>query len=347
MRDYRALFDRAEIDVASSGAVILGGEVVCDGFRFGAPIRVQTHVHDDHMDDFESSKQFQEIYMSIPTRDLLVAEFNADLSYRTNIHGVHFNEAFAVPSGLVVLKSSGHMLGAAQVLLVTAEGLRIGYSGDFQWPLDDPIQTDVLVVDATYGSPHKVREYSQSEAAEQLIGLVSRSLRRGPVNLKGYRGTIQRALEALAGECNAPIIASPKITRYIDVFRQHGWIFDSVLSTKSPAGEEAIRSGRYVRVYSKGDYMPDRTGGTTIMLSAFMSQPNSPVSVWPDGNCTVALSDHADFYGTLEYIKATNAQLVVTDNTRNHGAELAREVRDRLGITAVASRSLVDNEWGR
>ena len=45
------------IDVAMpSGAVLLGPNVVCDGFIREAAARVQTHVHLDHMDGFETSK---------------------------------------------------------------------------------------------------------------------------------------------------------------------------------------------------------------------------------------------------------------------------------------------------
>ena len=50
-----------EVDVGGSGAVLLGPSVVCDGFQIGRPVRVQTHVHDDHMGDFERSKGFQDL----------------------------------------------------------------------------------------------------------------------------------------------------------------------------------------------------------------------------------------------------------------------------------------------
>jgi hypothetical protein len=79
------------IDIAGSGGVMLGSTVVCDGFLSDYPIRVQSHVHDDHMRDFNRSKGFQDIYMLPATRKLLEAEFNADLPYRSNL--------FDVPSG--------------------------------------------------------------------------------------------------------------------------------------------------------------------------------------------------------------------------------------------------------
>ena len=71
-----------KINVSASGAVILGDVVSCDGFFVDYPIRVQTHVHKDHMYGFIRSKGRQDIFMSQPTHELLIAEYNADLDIR-------------------------------------------------------------------------------------------------------------------------------------------------------------------------------------------------------------------------------------------------------------------------
>ena len=60
------------VDVLASGAVCLGSKVVCDGFAEGYPFRVQTHIHDDHMGEFDKSKGFQDFLMSPETYALLV-----------------------------------------------------------------------------------------------------------------------------------------------------------------------------------------------------------------------------------------------------------------------------------
>src|SRR3970040_1419748 len=80
-------------DVSPSGAIVLGPNVVCDGFVQSAPIRIQTHIHDDHMDGFASSKGFQTILMSEATRELLIAEFDAELAVRSNLRAVPVREA--------------------------------------------------------------------------------------------------------------------------------------------------------------------------------------------------------------------------------------------------------------
>src|SRR5256885_1448067 len=148
------------IEVSSSGAVLLGAEVCCDGFHSACTARVQTHIHLDHMDDFESSKGFQQILVSEATKQLLFADFNADLPFRSNIHALEAAVPYTVASSLVQIIPNNHMLGSVQVAVCLRSGMRVGYSGDFQWPLDDVLQVDALVLDSTYGGPECIREYS-------------------------------------------------------------------------------------------------------------------------------------------------------------------------------------------
>lgn len=71
--------------------------------------------------------------------------------------------------------------------------------------------------------------------------------------------------------------------------------------------------------------------GTTIECSAFMVRTDEPVLRFSSRAFRVALSNHADFDGTLAYVKATGASTVVTDNTRNHGVDLAVAINAHLG----------------
>ena len=102
--------DERSADVLASGGVVLGSRVVCDGFVRDYPIRAQSHIHMDHMDDFASSKGTQEILALPGTRDLLISEYNADLAYRTNL--IALNEQPTNRDGVTIqLVRNGHMLG--------------------------------------------------------------------------------------------------------------------------------------------------------------------------------------------------------------------------------------------
>ncbi len=336
------------IEVYPSGTVALGDRISCDGFHRDYPVRVQTHVHDDHMDNFETSKGLQNLFMSEATRQLLVCEFDADLPYRDNVYPVRIGETQDLDGHKLTLLHSGHMLGSVQVAVETPLGMRLGYSGDFRWPLEQVIEVDALVVDSTYGSPDRKREYTLAEAEERFLTLVHNRIMRGPIHVKAHRGTLQRALSILSGQVNCPILGSARLCEEVQVYRNHGYTIGDICRINTEDGRWHVKSGRFIRLYGKGDGEPpiQLLRGSTITLSAYMSRQDDPVMEYSDCSFGVALSNHADFEGTLEYVRATKAKHVVTDNTRGHAVELAREIQHRLGISARPSSTQYSREWG-
>lgn len=335
------------VDVLESGAVCLGASIVCDGFVSSYKFRVQTHLHDDHMGDFERSKGLQDLFLSPESFALLVAERNADIEYRTNLCCIHRGTTQRLDDGSKLsLLPSDHMLGACQVSVELPTGLRVGYSGDFSWPLNQVIEVEELVVDSTYGSPESVRRYSQEEAEKCLIGLVCERVRYGSVHVNAYRGTIERVLHLLGGNVGVPILASRQLIREADVYKNHGFASEGLVPLDSQDGRAAIRDRGYVRIYSKGDgFGKEQIEGTSVTISAYMADRNHPLTTYSDRSYKVALSNHADFKGTLAYVEATKAKRVVTDNTRNHGWQLALAIKNRLGIDAKPSSNLPAPRW--
>ena len=334
--------------VMPSGAVLLGPDVVCDGFVREASARVQTHVHFDHMNGFETSKGCQQVVTSEGTLGLLVAEYDADLPYRSNIRVLKDFQGYKADASELSLVSSGHMLGSVQVMVELENGMRLGYSGDFQWPLDDIIQVDALVIDSTYGSPSSVREFSQGHCEEQFAQLVSRLIARGPVHIKAHRGTLQRALQIINDEIGCPVVGSSRLSREVAVYRDFGYTIQPVVVHPSDEASVLLRDGYYVRVYSTGDHNPvDLGSGSKVVLSAYFTRPDMPIVEYSERAYGVAMSNHADFEGTLEYVRATNAGFVVTDNTRGgKGYQLAEAIKQRLGVEARPSSGVETREWG-
>ena len=39
--------DKLIVDVTQEGAILLGPDIVCDGFYYGSKVRIQTHIHVD------------------------------------------------------------------------------------------------------------------------------------------------------------------------------------------------------------------------------------------------------------------------------------------------------------
>jgi len=335
------------IDVLGSGAVCLGENLVCDGFVRGYEFRVQTHLHDDHMGEFDRSKGLQDFFLSPESFALLVAERNADLEYRSNFFSVRRGTTLQLADGSrLSLLPSNHMLGACQVALELPDGLRVGYSGDFSWPLNEVIQVDQLVVDSTYGSPESIREYSQDEAERCLIGLVCERLRYGSVHINAYRGTIERVLHLVGGNVGVPILASKQLIREAAIYQNHGFAPEGLVAVDSAEGRSASLDHSYVRLYAKGDgFGKELIEGTSITISAYMADRRHPLVRYSDRAYKVALSNHADFNGTLEYVRASGAVHVVTDNTRNYGCQLALAITNYLGIDARPSLNLAGPRW--
>ena len=331
-----------------NGAVSLGPDVVCDGFLSRARARVQTHVHSDHMHDFATSKGNQLVLTSEPTRALLVAMFDADLPYRNNVKSMTPSETYTVGTSRIDIVPSGHMLGAVQVLVEIDDGTRLGYSGDFSWPLNEVIEVDALVVDSTNGAPENVRQYSQGECEEQLVETLRRFVTRGPVFVRAWRGTLQRALQVIHDEIGLPVICSDRLFNELNVYTQFGYSMGPLVPASSPTTPELIREDRYIHVYSTGDETPvDYATGSKITLSAYDSRTENPMTVHSDRSVLIAMSNHADFDGVLEYVASTKAKYVLTDNSRNgRGYDLAIAIRQRLGIEADPSSHSVSRGWG-
>ena len=338
---------KIQVEVSSSGAIILGSKVACDGFFAKASIRVQSHIHSDHMSDFNRSKLCQTIVCTEQTRDLLIAQRNADIQIRSNIRPVR-SESYNFDGGKIDLVASGHMLGSVQTRVEYDDGLTVGYSGDFNWPLDNVIQVEQLVLDGTSSTPNGPKRFPAKLIRERFLDIVGTGIANGPVHIIGGRGTINRAAQFLFGEFNVPLIGPNELCKEIDVYRKYGYAIDNIVNTNTADSEKIMAVGPYIRLYGLGDTDPvGIVGGTVLWMSAYMSNDKDPILTLADYRYRLAMSDHADFEGTLEYVSASGAKNVVTDNSRGGKAiTLAQEIEQRLGIKSRPSKGTNPHDWG-
>lgn len=100
------------------------------------------------------------------------------------IQGRGLGDTFEPADGVkATFRPAGHILGSATVLIESAEGPRILFSGDLGRPHhpllappDPPADSDVLVVESTYGD----RTHEDTAAAmDRLADAISRTARRG------------------------------------------------------------------------------------------------------------------------------------------------------------------------
>ena len=263
------------IDVLGSGAVVLGPDVTCDGFHQTRAVRVQSHIHSDHMADFSTSKS-RPLVMTEPVKDLLSFD-HPDFQFRSNIHTLSTGETLGNGSSVISIEAAGHMLGACQVAVQLKDGLKLGYSGDFSWPMDNPILVDALVVDATYGTPSSDRPYDQPSVDEALADLVRERIRLGAIQLAGNPGVIERALMVINMSDAAPqvpILANSRLRARVDVHRKYGWSIGTILDVDESEGRKALKHGRYIRCWhlSEGGRIEGILEGTTITLTKYRAR---------------------------------------------------------------------------
>ena len=333
------------VSVAADGTIGLTAGVVADGYNEDAHVRVQSHVHADHLLGFDASKGSGKIVCTKATRALLIAMRGADLKHRSNFKGLEYGEPFTVddPAGgqaTITLFPAGHMVGAAQTRVVGGDGYAVGYSGDFSMPLDQVMQVDELVLDATYGSPDTSRRrYTQAQAEARFVDEVLSRAKQGPVVVYAHRGTLQRAIAVLDDACELPMLGSPNQRIESAVHAEFGYVQAALLDPASQQGRDARETGAYVEFVGTGDPQREmRPGEHKIKLSASITQMDDPYLEISPRYCRIAISDHADFEETMDYIDAVKPSLVVTDAARStaHAAKLAEAIAGRMGIDAVA-----------
>ena len=320
--------------VAKNGAVLLGSSVACDAFDDSRPLRIVTHAHADHLGGLRKSiKCCQKVLMTSATRDL-AEKLDCTLKLRrAPIETLEYGEPMMFGDERITLYKADHILGAAQVLVEDAGGIRIVYSGDFRIDDTPVVECDVLVVEATYGSPSCRRKFNV-DVRELFVSMVEKRLRGGAVYVFGYHGKLQEAMQLLRdADVSVPFVMPERVHEIAQVCKHHGMrLGDMSLSTEADGRQLLEGNLPCVAFYHMNARGYVGLSNARICLSGW--EFNSACRQIGEREYLVALSDHSDFDGLIEYVKRSKAKQVITDNYRSHGAVLAKEIRKRLGVSA-------------
>jgi putative mRNA 3-end processing factor len=325
--------------VLPGGTILLGQDVCCDGFGFNQPTRVITHAHADHLKDFEPSLGKQEAILMLPaTRDLVYAIKGSHLLRRRNLLPLDVGQTAEVPNARITFLHANHILGSGQVIVEMPDGKRVGYTGDFWWPIEVMTGLDELVIDATYGNPDYIRNYTEERVVAELQELVEKLVaQKKRVCIKAVAGRLQYVMQLLQPRIRLPFIASKKQCLIAGVYRDHGCLADPVLDRHLEAGQKIIADNQpYIAFHHIEERIPETDFDAIIIVSAFMVPREEPIVQFSPKTYRVALTDHADFNATIEYVEKAAPKLVITDNSRGGDARtLADEIRERLKIDAI------------
>jgi len=323
--------------INEKGAVLLGKNFACDGLQKGRSVGVVTHAHADHTAWLESGLYWYPTILATPsTRDLLIAREGDWLEFRRYLKSLEYETPFQIEEEKLTLYPSRHILGSAQVLVEDYERKKYLYTSDFFVPHTPVIETDVLIVDSTYGHPNCVRKYSREEASKAIIELVRKGLKMGPVWISAHFGKLQETMNLLAEERIEVsfLVDTLEDFRGARVYQKYGKNMGNLMLRVE--GRELLKKAEPCVVFTKPGKIPPKAKEFPRILVSGWAEFDGAVSRFNENHYRVALSDHADFKETLEYIKRINPQLVITDNSRGPGEALAEAIVERLGIKAIA-----------
>jgi putative mRNA 3-end processing factor len=323
--------------VTEKGAVLLGKHLACDAFDETRPLRAVTHAHADHMVGLpQSLKKAHKVIMTKGTKDLIDAMQGAGYLRRGRVQALDYGQTLQYEDERITLHVADHILGAAQVLVEDQDGNRIVFTGDFRIDHTPVLDSDILVIEATYGSPHCRRRFHK-DTHGSLVTLVEHGLKQGPVFIFGYHGKIQEVMQILnSANINVPFIVPENVYRISRVCEKHNMRLGKLmLHNELEAFELHGKHDPYIGFYHM--HSRDRIGLDNFRVCVSGWEFYSAIRRTGEKEYLVALSDHSDFDGLLEYVRRSKPKLVITDNFRVHyGETLAKEIRKHLGIQAMA-----------
>lgn len=321
--------------ITNKGAILLGKHVTCDAHEQTRPIRVVTHAHADHMIGLQKSlKNCNTVVMTPATKDLIGAIKGPNFLLKGNVKTIEYNNPLTYNDEQLTLHKVDHILGTAQVLVEDAEGTRILYTSDFRITNTPIIQSDILVIEATYGSPWRTRNF-EDEVKSTIVSIVEKGLNQGPVHIFGYHGKLQEVMQILhEARIKAPFIMPERILQISKIHQTRGTrICRPLFSTKHPVQSTLQNQEQYVAFYHTSWCKKVGLDGFRVYVSGW--EFNTPCRQTGEKEYVVALSDHSDFKGLLEYVRQSKPKLVITDNYRGGDAEtLAKQIKKQLRIEA-------------
>lgn len=331
------LFLSLKAAITSKGAVILGKSVGCDGCDDSKPLRIVTHAHADHMVGLKQSlRTCEKVLMTKATKDLIDIMRSPLLLMGGCVETLDYGKTLHYNEENVTLLSANHILGAAQVLVEDAEGTRIVYTGDFKLDGTPVLDADILVLEATYGSP-SCRRLFDKDVKNLLISIVEKGLKKGAVYVFGYHGKLQEVMQILheAG-LKVPFVMPERIFHVSKIYEQHGIRVGRLIRLEEKKVAEMLDGNQpCVAFYHMNFRSKIKRGCFRVYVSGW--EFDLPCRQIAENEYVVALSDHSDFEGLMEYVRRSKPKLVITDNFRvGYAQTLARHIQKRFNISAVA-----------
>ncbi|HXS37720.1 MAG TPA: ligase-associated DNA damage response exonuclease [Flavipsychrobacter sp.] len=314
------------ITFTDNGLYCKQGDFYIDPWR---PVHraIITHAHSDH------ARVGNALYLAHKdSYYLLKARLGQDIAIQT----VDYKQTLGINGVNVTLFPAGHIIGSAQIK-VEYKGETWVVSGDYKTQDDgitvpfEPVKCNTFITESTFGLPI-YQWLPQSQVMDKIHAWVlhNQSISRNSILETYSLGKAQRLIHALLA--------------YGHKFYAHGAIYYM---------QEAIKQ---FMSFPEIEYLTPETPKDQVKNGIILVPPSAVNSPWMRrwqpyslGICSgwmqvrgvqrrrnadagFALSDHADWKGLLDTIRATEAECVYV--THGFSATLARYLREKYGLKA-------------
>lgn len=289
------------------------------------PFGIVTHAHSDHAG-------WHGITVATPAT-VALTKVRKQHPAGVVIHELPYWKPFQTPHATITLIPAGHILGSAQVLVETAEGILL-YTGDFKrresltCEQSMTVKADTLVMECTFGRPSYAFPPAE-DVHDQIIEFCGRVLKAGetPVLLAYSLGKSQELMAILRRAGISPVVHE-SIARMSSVYEEHGINLGSY-----SVWDGANHEGRVMILPPNAKKSMEKLRNTRTAIVSGWAMDSSAIYRY---HCDEAfpLSDHADHGELIEHVEEVGPKKVYTVHgfTEAFASDLRYLGRDALSL---------------
>ena len=299
-------------------------------------LAVTTHGHADHVKWGNKAYLCHEL-----TRPILNQRLGTDLVIET----LPYNKQVTINGVKLSLFPAGHVIGSSQIRL-EYKGEICVVSGDYKVEYDgistafEPVKCHTFVSESTFGLP--IYKWQPQDVIFNLIqNWVSDNHDKGKTSvLVAYSlGKAQRLIKNLADYCQ--IYVHNSIANLNEGFIKAGVDLPETIRITPDLKKETLQQGIVIvpPAMAEGKWIKTLQQAATGVCSGWMQVRAG--RRWRSADAGFALSDHADWPGLLDAIKATEANKVFV--THGFTATFSKYLNE-IGIAAEEVKTQYGNE---
>lgn len=292
-----------------------------------------THGHTDHIGGVHKVIMGTKLVVSKPTLHILGSKGSKFSTIIMNSKDVE------VIDGIIIeALNAGHVVGSLQYTFDNGE-MRIGFTGDInvkgsltEPPAEIMSDVDILIIEATYGSPRYVFP-EREDIYNSILDWIERNINKGilPV-LAGYPlGKGQELTKLVTKYVGIQVLVCNSVYRYNKIFE--------INNSNSLGPYSRIKSNEAL----KSDTVIISSSNNIGRIRELIKNINDKIKIaictgWAINKSfwnydkAFPLSAHSDFNDLINYVEEVRPKRVYT--LYGHKVILAREIRRRLGIVA-------------